>query len=521
MREFNGVGVTYNAASKFIDEKVNLGHGDKIAIYYPDREVTYKKLQTEVNKVGNVLLSLGVEMENRVLIVCHDSPEFICTFFGAIKIGAVPIPVNTMLQAHDYEYYLNKSRAKVLIIHEDIWKNICFYREHFIYLKHILIISKDSSHFSESEYSYNELLEKADNQLNTSYTTYDDPAFWLFSSGSTGDPKGVIHLQHDMEFAFETYARQVLQITKDDICFSASKLFFAYGLGGGMYFPLGAGASTVLLPDRPFPELVFDIIETYKPTIFFGVPTLYGSMIDYAQRSGRKFNLSSLRICVSAGEILPSTFYYQWKEMFSVDILDGIGSTEALHIYLSNRIDDIRPGTSGKVVPGFSAKIVDEQGNEVPANTIGDLIIKGDSLMSSYWNLHEFNKTRIRGEWFYTGDKYLKDEEGYFKYCGRSDDMVKIGGIWVSPVEIEDSLIEHEAVLEIACVGETKENGLTILKAYVLLKEGYEPSDELTQELIQYSKKKLARYKFPRVIEYLDELPKTSSGKIQRFKLRV
>lgn len=519
--DVNGIGIPYNTSTKFIDEKVYVGLGEKTAIYYGSQQVTYRALQISVNKTGNVLKQLGVETENRVLLVCHDSPEFISSFYGAIKIGAVPIPVNTMMKPKDYEYYLNKSRAKVLIIHEAIWEQIQMFRSYYLYLQHIIVISEDREKSFEKEHSFWELTQLASDQLDMCYTCEDDAAFWLFSSGSTGEAKGVVHLQHDMEYAFNTYARQVLQITEDDICFSASKLFFAYGLGGGMYFPLGAGASTVLLSERPFPEKVFEVIETYKPTIFFGVPTLYGSMMDYAERSSRKFDLSSLRICTSAGEALPEAFSRRWKELYNLDILDGIGSTEALHIYISNRIGDVKPGTSGKVVPGYEAKIVDEQGFEVPPNVIGDLVIKGDSLTPGYWNLHELNKMKIKGDWFYTGDKYSQDEEGYFKYSGRADDMLKIGGIWVSPIEVENCLLDHPAVLEIAVVGEEKENGLTLLKAYIVLKNGYDPCEKLTGELQAYAKSKLANYKAPRVIEYLDELPKTSSGKIQRFRLRT
>ncbi|OMP67287.1 benzoate-CoA ligase family protein [Domibacillus epiphyticus] len=519
--DVKGIGIPYNAATKFIDEKISFGLGEKTAIYYRDEQITYIELQKCVNKVGYALKELGIEAENRVLLVCYDSPEFITSFYGSIKIGAVPIPVNTMMKPGDYEYYLNKSRAKALIIHEDLWENISAFRDKFLYLQHVIIISDDREKLSGRDYQYWELIKSAPDNVKTSYTCGDDAAFWLFSSGSTGEAKGVIHLQHDMEYALNTYAQEVLQITEDDICFSASKLFFAYGLGGGMYFPLGAGASTVLLSERPLPEKVLSIIETYKPTIFFGVPTLYGSIMDYVERSGNQYDLSSLRICTSAGEALPEAFLKRWKELFGIDILDGIGSTEALHIYISNRIHDIRPGTSGKVVPGYEAKVVDEDGNEVGPNTVGDLLIKGDSLTPGYWNLHTLNKEKIIGEWFATGDKYYKDEDGYYTYYGRADDMLKIGGIWVSPVEVENCLVEHQAVLEIAVVGETTEEGLTLLKAYVVLKDGYSPCDELTNELVNYAKSKLARYKFPRVIEYIDELPKTSSGKIQRFRLRV
>jgi benzoate-CoA ligase family protein len=470
--------------------------------------------------VGNALKELGIESENRVLLLCYDSPEFITSFFGCIKIGAVPIPVNTMMQPADYEYFLNNSRAKVLVVHAELWESIEHLKERFVYLEYV-IVCNESVVNREDVLDFTTLINRESTELETVYTTYDDPAFWLYSSGSTGNPKGVVHLQHDMEYASDTYAKKVLKINENDITFSASKLFFAYGLGNGMYFPFGEGASTVMLPDRPLPETVFETIERYKPTIFFGVPTLYGAMIDLAERGDKKYDLSSIRVCVSAGEALPAAFIHKWRKLFHLEILDGIGSTEALHIFLSNNIGDVKEGSSGKVVPGYEAKIVNENGIPLSANETGDLLIKGDSISHGYWNLHEENKKKFNGEWLNTGDKYYKDEEGYFWYCGRSDDMLKVGGIWVSPIEIENSLLQHDSVLEVAVVGVKNENNLDHPKAYVVLKQRIMPSESLEKELKEYVKKDLAPYKYPRIIEFIDELPKTATGKIQRFKLRV
>jgi benzoate-CoA ligase family protein len=407
----------------------------------------------------------------------------------------------------------------VIIVHEDIWESIKHLRNRFLHLDHVLIIS-ESAKVHENAYDFQSIVQQASTELEDSYTTKDDPAFWLYSSGSTGDPKGVVHLQHDMEFSYESYAKKVLKITEDDITFSASKLFFAYGLGNGLHFPIGAGASTVLLPDRPLPDIVFKTIEKFKPTIFFGVPTLYGAMINHVETAGEMYDLSSVRICVSAGEALPAKYIKKWRELFNVDILDGIGSTEALHIFLSNNIGDIREGSSGKIVPGYEAKIVNENGVEVSANEPGDLLIKGDSIADSYWNLHEENKKKFHGEWLYTGDKYYKDEDGYYWYCGRTDDMIKVGGIWVSPVEIENALLMHESVLEAAVVGEEDSNNLVKPKAYIKLRENIAPNEETKEELKQYVKQNLAPFKYPRLIEFIDDLPKTATGKIQRFKLR-
>jgi benzoate-CoA ligase family protein len=515
-----GIGTPYNAARKFIDEPVEKGWGDRVAIYFCEEAITYRQLQQSVNRAANLLRSLGLEMENRVLLICHDSPEFIYSFFGAIKLGAVPIPVNTMMQPSDYEYFLNHSRARLLIVHQDLWEKIVPFRERFVFLEQVIVIGENAFRW-EGVQDFHRMMEEAGSDFAIATTCADDAAFWLFSSGSTGHPKGVIHLQHDMEYALNTYAKEILHLSENDICFSASKLYFAYGLGGGMYFPLGVGASTVLLPERSTAETVLRVIETYRPTVFFGVPTLYGMMIDVTERSGKTFDLSSLRICVSAGEALPAAFIHKWRKLFHVDILDGVGSTEALHIYLSNRVGEIRPGSSGKVVPGYDAKIVNEEGLPVADLEVGDLWIRGDSIAHGYWNLHEQNKQKFIGDWFRTGDKYYRDEDGYYWYCGRSDDMLKIGGIWVSPIEIENCLLQHEAVLEVAVVGETDENDLVFPKAYIVLKEGVEPSESLEEELKTFVKTHLARYKYPRKIEFITELPKTSSGKIQRFKLRT
>lgn len=514
-----GIASKYNAASFFIDKKIEDGLGKEIAIYYKDEKITYKKLQEKINQFGNVLLALNVEMEQRILIVCYDTPDFIAAFFGAIKIGAVPIPVNTNMQPHDYEYFLNNSRSKVLVIHQNIWNLIKDRRQNFVYLEHVVVISDEPVNEPDTKDFYN-WMQQASTELDCAHTSREDAAFWLYSSGSTGSPKGVIHLQHDMQYAYENYAKNILKINKNDITFSASKLFFAYGLGNGMYFPLGAGASTVLVPERPTPEVVFETIEKYRPTIFFGVPTLYGAMFNYLEQTGKKYDLSSLRVCVSAGEALPAAYVTKWKKLFNLDILDGIGSTEVLHIYLSNQIGNVREGSSGKVVPGYEAKILDENGSILPDKEIGNLWIKGDSIADRYWNLHEENKKRFHGEWFHTGDRYYRDEDGYYWYCGRADDMMKIGGIWVSPIEVESSLLEHESVLETAVVGVTNEDGLVKTKAFVVLKEGFEPSLRLENELKNFVKSRLASYKYPRIIEFVKELPKTATGKIQRFKLR-
>lgn len=515
-----GIGKLYNASQPFIDQNILNGLGDKTAVYYGNEQITYQMLHDRVNQTANLLQEIGLQMEDRILINCYDSPEFVYAFFGAVKMGAVPIPVNTMMQPHDYEYYLNNSRAKAIIVHETLWDQIANLRSRFIYLQHVIVISESVAEKHEDTLNFYSLLNEQPVQFEQVLTCFDDQAFWLYSSGTTGDPKGVIHLQHDMEFATKAYAKKVLKMTENDRCLSASKLYFAYGLGGGMYFPFGTSGSTVLVKERSSPETMFRAIEKHKPTIFFGVPTLYGAMIDYAEQTGQTFDLSSLRICTSAGEALPPAFAKRWKELYSLEILDGIGSTEALHIFISNRIGDCKVGSSGKIVPGYKAKIVNEQGVPLPPNEIGDLVISGDSIAQGYWNLHEENKHKFVGKWLNTGDKYYEDEDGYFWYCGRADDMMKVGGIWVSPIEIENCLLEHQAILEAAVVGEKTDNSLIVPKAYIVLKDEFEPSVQLEKNIQEFVKNHLARYKYPRMIEFIDELPKTATGKIQRFKLR-
>lgn len=344
-------------------------------------------------------------------------------------------------------------------------------------------------------------------------TSKDDSAFWLYSSGSTGFPKGCVHLQHDMSYCTECYAKPVLGMKEDDITFSAAKLFFAYGLGNGLYFPFGVGASTVLYPGRPLAEDMFKVVQQNRPTIFFGVPTLYASMLALPDAE-KRFDFSSVRVCVSAGESLPADILRRWQEKFHVDILDGIGSTEILHIFISNRAGEIRPGSTGKLVPGYEALITDESGHAVQQGEIGNLLIRGDSIAAYYWNKHEKTKDTMNGYWIHTGDKYYQDADGYFWYGGRSDDMLKVSGQWVSPVEVEAALISHPAVLECAVVGDMDADKLIKPRAYVVLNAGYEASPALADELKAFVKERLASFKYPRWIDFVAELPKTATGKI-------
>jgi benzoate-CoA ligase len=449
-------------------------------------------------------------------VLCLDAPEFLGAFWGAIKIGAVPIPVNTLMRGDDYRYFLQDSRAKAAVISAPLLAEAGPVLGEAPHLRHVLVAGGQAG----QHLSYEDRVAKASSALAPAATSKDDAAFWLYSSGSTGRPKGAVHLHHDMVVCYETYAAQVLGLRRDDKVFSAAKLFFAYGLGNAGYFPMGAGAQSVLSPHRPTPDGVFEVLTRQRPTIFFGVPTLYAAMLA-VKEAEKRFDLSSLRLCVSAGEALPEEIYARWRERFGVEIIDGIGTTEILHIFLSNRPGAARPGATGLAVPGYEAIIVDDAGQAVKQGDIGNLRVKGDSTMAYYWNKHEKTKDTLIGHWIQTGDKYWQDADGYFWYAGRADDMLKVGGIWVSPVEVENTLIKHAAVLEAAVVGREDTDRLVKPQAFVVLKDPAVGGPALADELKAFVKDKIAPYKYPRWIEFVAELPKTATGKIQRFKLRA
>jgi benzoate-CoA ligase len=502
---------TFNAASWFVDRNVNEGRGGNVAIECGEERITYAEVLERVNRAGNMLRDrFDVRIEERVVLLLLDGPEFIYTFFGAVKIGAVPIPTSTLWKPADYEYVLNDSRARVIVISEALLPQLnAVPRERLRYLKHVVVVGTAFQH----------VMAEASPELEAEPTCKDDPAFWLYSSGSTGFPKGCVHLQHDMVVCTELYGKGILNMTEGDRCFSVAKLFFAYGLGNAMYCPFGVGATVILWPGSPAAANVYAVIERHRPTLFFSVPTNYGMLLAHT-RDGRDFDLSSIRHAVSAGEALPPALFERFKTRFGVEILDGIGSTEILHIFISNRPGDIRPGSSGRIVAGYEARIVNEENRDVGVGEIGNLLVSGDSTCACYWNKHDKTKTTIEGRWIRTGDKYYQDADGYYWYAGRTDDMMKVGGIWVSPIEVENALIEHSAVQECGVGSRADHDGLDKPYAFVVLKNGRAGTPELAAELQQFVRARLAEYKRPRWVAFIDELPKTATGKVQRYKLR-
>jgi benzoate-CoA ligase family protein len=506
----------FNAAAYFVDRHKGEGRSPRVAIECGDVRVTYGELCARVNQLGNGLKSLGVRMEERVLLLLPDVPEFAISFFATIKIGAVAVPVNTLLKSQDYKYLLNNSRARIAIIGDSLLPLVqAIPREELHYLETIVVQGKAPA----GRVALDDLLKGTSDELKPAATGKDDAAFWLYSSGSTGQPKACVHLQHDMVVSTERYAKAILKISEEDRFFSVAKLFFAYGLGNGLYFSLAVGGTSILMPGPPRPQNVFEVIERHRPTLFFSVPSNFVKLLAHAAPEGRQFDLSSVRHAVSAGEALPATVFHQFKQRFGVEILDAIGSTEALHMMISNVPGEVRPGSSGKIIPGFEAKIVDDNDHPVPQGEIGNLVVRADSTCAFYWNEHEKTKNTLAGHWLRTGDKYHQDEDGYFWYAGRTDDMMKVSGVWVSPIEIERVLTEHPSVLEVAVVFRPDSDGLPKPGACVVLRNG-NGSAELAQELQKFVVERLPVYKRPHWVEFLTDLPKTATGKVQRYKLR-
>jgi len=528
---------SYNAAVDFVDRHVAEGRGHKLAFVEDGRTTTYAELADRTSRVAAVIRGLGVEQEQRVMLCLHDTADFVAIFFGAIRAGAVAVPVNTLLTTEDYAFMLEDSRARLLFVSDALLDKVQPALSRMAKTPRVVIVKSPaftgprdtapSSGPSETRVSRTTLqlefeatIAATKPSAEVAATTCDDVAFWLYSSGSTGSPKGAIHLQSHLAQTAALYGKGVLGIREDDVVFSAAKLFFAYGLGNAMTFPLHVGATAVLMAERPTPAAVMRALAKHQPTIYCGVPTLFASILGDRSLAESKGS-SRLRVSISAGEALPKHTGESWRARFGTDILDGIGSTEMLHIFLSNRHGDVRYGTSGKPVPGYQVKLVDDSGEPTADGEEGSLWVRGPSSCVAYWNQREKSLEAFHGAWTRTGDRYVRDEDGYYTYAGRSDDMLKVGGIWVSPFEVESALSEHAAVLEAAVVGHEDAEGLVKPRAFVVLAEGQKGSEALVAELQAFVKSKLAMYKYPRWVEFVSELPKTATGKIQRHKLRA
>jgi benzoate-CoA ligase family protein len=475
-------------------------------------------MSKEVNQVGNGLLNLGVRMGEVVAILAPDGPEWVTCFFGTLKIGAIHLGVNTLLKPHDYAYILEDSRARALIVDETLLPSIEPIRDKARFLEHVIVIGETAG---AADLTYKEWIEGEATTLEPAPTHRDDFATLNYSSGTTGEPKGILHAHKDLTLTSKLWGENTLGLREEDRTFAVAKLFFTFGTGGNLLFPWYVGASIVLFPGSPrVATNVLEMIDRFKPTILYNAPTSYATILSL-ENFTEEYDLSSLRLCVSAGEALPEPIWRQWKERTGLEIIDGIGCTEVYHIFVSNRPGDIRPGSSGKPVEGYETKIVDDEGQEVPQGEVGNLLLKGESTALFYLHQSERSRQTFLGEWLFTGDKYFMDEDGYFWHAGRADDMLKVGGIWVSPVEVESVLINHPAVLECAIIGQEDQSDLVKPKAYVVLNTGFEGNDELTTELVEYCKENMAAYKRPRWLEFVEELPKTATGKIQRFRLRI
>lgn len=495
--------------------ELNAGRASKPALIDDQGTLTYGELADQVRRFSSALHALGLRREERVLLLMQDSSDWVVAFLGALHAGVVPVAVNTLLTAQDYAYMLSNSRAQAALVSAALLPTLqSALAAQPNEVKH-LVVSRATESLPAGVHPFTTLVASQAPAATAADTHGDEPAFWLYSSGSTGAPKGAVHTQANLYWTAELYGKGVLELRENDTVFSAAKLFFAYGLGNALTFPLSVGATVLLMAERATPQACFKRFTEHKPTVFYGAPTGYSGML--ASPDLPKKSNVALRLCSSAGEALPQDIGQRWTQHFGVEIIDGIGSTEMLHVFLSNRPGDVRYGTTGKPVPGYEIELRGEDGQPVPDGEIGDLYIKGPSAALMYWNNRTKSRDTFQGGWTKAGDKYTRDADGYCTYAGRNDDMLKVSGIYVSPFEVEATLVQHPAVLEAAVIGKVDADGLTKTKAFVVLKAGAAATEA---ELQAFVKEKLAPYKYPRFIEFLPELPKTATGKIQRFRLR-
>jgi 4-hydroxybenzoate-CoA ligase len=511
----------YNAVSDFVDANVARGRGDKIAFADGERSLSYGELQARTCRFASALTALGLREENRVILLMPDNIDYPVAFWGTMRAGIVPIPMNTLLTAEQYLYLFNDSRAVAAIVVPALARMLLSVRDRLPRLAIIIVVGADAQDKASLRdvHFFEDLLARGDAAPFIAPTMSDEVAFWMYTSGSTGDPKAVRHVHTSMMAAARLMGQGVIGIRDDDVAFSAAKLSFSYGLGNAMAFPMSVGASAVLMPERPTPQSVLAAIRRHQPTIFYAVPSLYAALLAQPE-IGRGAGSERLRLCVSAGEALPKNLGERWRKVIGVDVLDGLGSTEMFQTFLSNRPGEVRYGSTGKPVPGYDLKIVDEHGRELPDGEIGELVVRGPSAGESYWNQRAKSRRTFAGEWTYTGDKFMRDADGYYYCCGRTDDMFKVNGMWVSPFEVEAALASHEAVLEAAVIGKQDADGLVKPKAFVVLKNGHAAGEALFEALRAHVKERAGPWKYPRWIDVTADLPRTATGKLQRFKLR-
>ena len=508
-----------NAVDFFLDRHLREGRAAAAAFHDAAGTLSYAALHAASERFAAALAAAGIGRERRAVLLLLDTRAFPIAFWGCLRAGVVPVPVNTLLPPELVGYILADSRAEIAIVSAPLFASLAPTLHAAPALRHVVVAGEAPAHDGRAT-PLAEFLAAGASEVATVAASDDEVACWFYSSGSTGTPKGVRHVHASLRATADTYGAQVLGIRADDVVFSAAKLFFAYGLGNSMTFPMSVGASTVLLAERPTPAAVLQTMQQFRPTLFAGVPTLYAALL--AQPAlGRGAGSDRLRRCISAGEALPEQVGLRWRERVGVDILDGIGSTEMLHIFLSNRPDDVKYGSTGRAVPGYDLRVVDAEGREVADGTPGELIVRGASAADGYWNQRAKSRTTFRGEWTYTGDVFIRDADGTYRYCGRNDDMMKVGGIWVSPFEVEEALIAHPAVLEAAVVGRADEAGLVKPRAFVVLQPDTAADEDLAERLKAHVKERTGVWKYPRWIEFVDSLPKTATGKIQRYRLRA